>query len=230
MRVSAKADYALRAVIELAVIGSDGPVKGERVAQAQEIPLKFLENILGDLRHAGIVRSQRGVDGGYWLARPADEITVAEVIRGVEGPIANVRGVGPEQVEYAGSAERLRDVWIAVRANLRAVLEQVTIADLANGDLPTLTARVQDDLRTLLGAKGEPTFRAFHLWPKAIPQYDLTYSRFKDIMDEAERRNPGLALAGSYREGVALTEAIGSGEEAAVRLATTVPEAGAAPT
>ena len=101
--------------------------------------------------------------------------------------------------------------------------------DLANGDLPTLTARVQDDLRTLLGAKGEPTFRAFHLWPKAIPQYDLTYGRFKDIMDEAERRAPGLALAGSYREGVAVAEAIGSGEEAAVRLAA-VPEAGAAST
>jgi Rrf2 family protein len=135
MRVSAKVDYALRAVIELAASG-DGPVKGERIAQAQEIPLKFLENILGDLRHAGIVRSQRGVDGGYWLGRPAEEITVAEVVRAVEGPIANVRGVGPEQVEYAGSAERLRDVWIAVRANLRAVLERVTIADLANGDLP----------------------------------------------------------------------------------------------
>ena len=128
MRVSAKVDYALRAVIELAASG-DGPVKGERIAQAQEIPLKFLENILGDLRHAGLVRSQRGVDGGYWLGRPAEEITVAEVVRAVEGPIANVRGVGPEQVEYAGSAERLRDVWIAVRANLRAVLEQVTIGD-----------------------------------------------------------------------------------------------------
>jgi Rrf2 family protein len=136
MRVSAKADYALRAVIELAVIGGESPVKGERIAQAQEIPLKFLENILGDLRHAGIVRSQRGVEGGYWLARPAEEITVAEVVRAVEGPIANVRGVGPEQVEYAGSAERLGEVWIAVRANLRAVLEEVTIADLARGELP----------------------------------------------------------------------------------------------
>jgi Rrf2 family protein len=136
MRVSAKADYALRAVIELAVIGGESPVKGERIAQAQEIPLKFLENILGDLRHAGIVRSQRGVEGGYWLARPAGEITVAEVVRAVDGPIANVRGVGPEQVEYAGSAEKLRDVWIAVRANLRAVLEHVTIADLARGELP----------------------------------------------------------------------------------------------
>jgi Rrf2 family protein len=136
MRVSAKADYALRATIELAAAG-DGPVKGERIAQAQEIPLKFLENILGDLRHAGIVRSQRGADGGYWLARPAQEISVADVVRAVEGPIANVRGVGPEAVEYAGSAERLREVWIAVRANLRAVLEHVTLADVANGELPS---------------------------------------------------------------------------------------------
>ena len=135
MRVSAKADYALRATIELAA-AADGPVKGERIAQAQEIPLKFLENILGDLRHAGIVRSQRGAEGGYWLARPAEEITVADVVRAVDGPIANVRGLGPESVEYAGSAERLRDVWIAVRANLRAVLEHVTLADVARGELP----------------------------------------------------------------------------------------------
>jgi Rrf2 family protein len=135
VRVSAKADYALRATIELAAAG-EGPVKGERIAQAQEIPLKFLENILGDLRHAGIVRSQRGAEGGYWLARPPDEITVADVVRAVDGPIANVRGLGPESVEYAGSAERLRDVWVAVRANLRAVLEQVTLADLARGELP----------------------------------------------------------------------------------------------
>jgi len=136
VRVSAKVDYALRASIELAAAGSDGPVKGERIAQAQEIPLKFLENILVDLKHAGIVRSQRGVEGGYWLARPAEEITVAEVVRAVEGPIANVRGIGPEKVEYSGSAERLRDVWIAVRASLRGVLEAVTLADLARGELP----------------------------------------------------------------------------------------------
>jgi Rrf2 family protein len=135
VRVSAKVDYALRATIELAAAG-DGPVKGERIAQAQEIPLKFLENILGDLRHAGIVRSQRGAEGGYWLARAPEEITVADVVRAVEGPIANVRGLGPESVEYAGSAERLRDVWIAVRANLRAVLEHVTLADVADGELP----------------------------------------------------------------------------------------------
>ena len=135
MRVSAKADYALRAAIELAAAG-DGPVKGERIAQAQEIPLKFLENILLELRHAGIVRSQRGVEGGYWLARPAEEVSLAEVIRAVEGPIANVRGVGPQDVEYGGAAGRLREVWIAVRASLRSVLEETTVADLARGELP----------------------------------------------------------------------------------------------
>ena len=135
MRVSAKADYALRAAIELAAAG-DGPVKGERIAQAQEIPLKFLENILLELRHAGIVRSQRGAEGGYWLARPAEEISLAEVVRAVEGPIANVRGIGPQDVEYAGAAGSLREVWIAVRASLRSVLEETTLADLARGELP----------------------------------------------------------------------------------------------
>jgi Rrf2 family protein len=144
MRVSAKVDYALRAVIELAATG-DGPVKGERIAQAQEIPLKFLENILGDLRHAGLVGSQRGAEGGYWLARPAEDVTVADVVRAVEGPIANVRGLGPETVQYVGSAEPLRDVWIAVRANLRAVLERVTIADLASADLPAAVAELTRD-------------------------------------------------------------------------------------
>src|SRR5690349_21230826 len=144
VRVSAKADYALRAVIELAA-SEDGPVKGEKIAQAQEIPLKFLENILGDLRHAGLVRSQRGVEGGYWLARPPEEITVAHVIRAVEGPIANVRGLRPDEVAYSGSAERLRDVWIAVRAGLRSVLEHVTLADLARKELPdTVEALIAD--------------------------------------------------------------------------------------
>jgi Rrf2 family protein len=136
MRISAKVDYALRAVVELAASGSDQPVKGERLAQAQEIPLKFLENILAELRHAGIVRSQRGVEGGYWLARPAGEISVADVIRAVEGPLANVRGLSPELLEYEGSAVPLRDVWIALRASLRSVLEEVTLADLASGELP----------------------------------------------------------------------------------------------
>ena len=144
MRVSAKVDYALRACAELAAAG-DGPVKGDRLAQAQQIPLKFLENILLDLKHAGLVHSQRGAEGGYWLARPPAEIPLAEVIRAVEGPIANVRGLRPEQVEYGGSAAPLRAVWIAVRANLRAVLEVVTLADLAAGRLPDEVAAIAAD-------------------------------------------------------------------------------------
>ncbi len=135
MRVSAKADYAIRAAVELAVAG-EGPVKGERLAQAQEIPSNFLENILSDLRNAGIVASRRGADGGYWLARPAAEVSLADIIRAVDGPLANVRGVRSEQVVYQGSAKQLRDVWVAVRASLRSVLENVTLADLAIGELP----------------------------------------------------------------------------------------------
>jgi Rrf2 family protein len=144
LRVSAKADYAVRAAVELAVAG-EGPIKGERIAHAQDIPLKFLENILLELRHAGLVRSQRGAEGGYWLARPPEEITLAEVIRAVEGPIANVRGEGPQDVEYAGSAARLKDVWIAVRANLRSVLEAVTVADVAHGELPAAVEELVRD-------------------------------------------------------------------------------------
>jgi len=144
MRVSAKVDYALRACAELAAAG-DGPVKGDRLAQAQQIPLKFLENILLDLKHAGLVQSQRGAEGGYWLSLSPEEISLAEVIRAVEGPIANVRGLRPEQVEYAGAAAPLRDVWIAVRANLRAVLEAVTLAEVAAGRLPDEVAAIAAD-------------------------------------------------------------------------------------
>lgn len=136
MRISAKVDYALRAAAELAAVAGRGPVKGEQIAQAQEIPLKFLENILLELRHAGVVQSQRGERGGYWLARAPEEISLAEVIRAVEGPLANVRGSRPESVAYAGAAASMREVWIAVRANLRAVLESVTLADVAGGTLP----------------------------------------------------------------------------------------------
>ena len=135
MRVSAKADYAIRAAVELAAAG-DGPTKGEQLARAQRIPSNFLENILGDLRNAGIVASRRGAEGGYWLARPADDVSLADVIRAVDGPLANVRGVRSEQLEYEGSSAGLRDVWVAVRASLRAVLEQVTLADVARGELP----------------------------------------------------------------------------------------------
>jgi Rrf2 family protein len=137
MRVSAKADYALRAAAELAVAEGRGPIKGEQLAHAQSIPPKFLENILLELRHAGLVHSQRGAEGGYWLARPAAEITLAEVIRAVEGPLANVRGARPEAVEYEGAAEPLRRVWVAVRSSLRGVLESVTLADVARGELPS---------------------------------------------------------------------------------------------
>ena len=145
MRVSAKVDYAVRAGAELAAAAGSGPVKGERIAQAQEIPLKFLENILLDLKHAGLVQSQRGVEGGYWLARAPEEISLADVIRAVEGPIANVRGMRSEEVEYAGAAAPLRDVWVAVRASLRAVLETVTLADLAAGRLPDEVAAIAAD-------------------------------------------------------------------------------------
>jgi Rrf2 family protein len=144
MRVSAKSDYAVRAAVELAAAGP-GPVKGDRLAQAQEIPLNFLENILVDLRNAGLVASKRGADGGYWLARPAEEITLADVIRAVDGPLANVRGVRSELITYQGSAERLRDVWVAVRASLRAVLEQVTVADVACGELPASVVALSAD-------------------------------------------------------------------------------------
>jgi Rrf2 family protein len=135
MRITAKVDYAVRAALELAA-ADGGPVKGERIAEAQGIPLKFLENILLELRHDGLVRSQRGPEGGYWLARPAAEIVIADVIRAVEGPLASVRGVPPEEVAYPGASEALRTVWVALRANLRAVLDKVTLADVVEGRLP----------------------------------------------------------------------------------------------
>jgi Rrf2 family protein len=135
MRVSAKADYAVRAAAELAASDGD-PVKGERLADAQDIPLQFLEHILLEMKHAGIVRARRGAKGGYWLAREADDITIADVIRAVEGPIANVQSAPPESISYRGNAEHLQEVWIAVRANLRAILETVTLADLVSGKLP----------------------------------------------------------------------------------------------
>jgi len=129
VRVSAKVDYALRACLELAA-SPPGPVKGERIATAQAIPPKFLENILLDLRQAGVVASRRGVEGGYWLARPAEEISVADVIRAVEGPIASVRGERPENVAYEGSAAALRETWLDLRAAMRGVLEETSLADL----------------------------------------------------------------------------------------------------
>jgi Rrf2 family protein len=145
MRISAKADYAVRAVVELAATDDAKPVKAERIATAQGIPLNFLENILGELRHAGLVRSHRGAEGGFRLAKPAADITIADVIRAVEGPLASVRGAPPEEQEYGGASEGLLRVWIAVRANLRKVVEQVTVADVAHGKLPRSIDKLAED-------------------------------------------------------------------------------------
>ena len=145
MRISAKADYAVRAAVELAAAADEKPIKAERIATAQGIPLNFLENILGELRHAGVVRSHRGAEGGFRLARPAVDITVADVIRAVEGPLASIRGGPPEEATYNGAAESLPRVWIAVRVNLRRVVEQVTIADVASGKLPAKIEKLTKD-------------------------------------------------------------------------------------
>jgi Rrf2 family protein len=136
VRITAKADYAVRAAVELAAAAPGEPVKADQIAEAQSIPLNFLENILAELRRAGIVESRRGAAGGSLLARAPEEISLADVIRAVEGPLANVRGLSPDLLEYGGSAERLRDVWVALRSSVRAVLEQVTLADVAKGELP----------------------------------------------------------------------------------------------
>ena len=143
MRISAKTDYAVRALLELAAAESP-PLKRDEIAGAQAIPVKFLESILAELKHGGIVSSQRGADGGYWLARPADEITVAEVMRVVEGPLASVREQRPEDLEYEGTAEHLREVWVALRANMRDVLENTTLADIVGNDLPSDVVELTD--------------------------------------------------------------------------------------
>ena len=135
MRVSAKAEYAVRAAMELAAAES-GPVKKSAIVASQRIPGKFLENILAELRHAGLVESQRGSDGGYWLAKPPAEISVADVMRAVEGPLASVRSQRPEALEYDGLAEPLQKVWVALRASIRDVLEHVSLEDLVAGKLP----------------------------------------------------------------------------------------------
>ena|SRR5438132_11383662 len=143
MHVSARSDYAIRAAAELAAAGD--AMKGDRIAEAQSIPLKFLENVLLELKHAGIVSSRRGASGGYLLARPASEISLADVIRAVDGPMANVRGQRPEEVEYAGPAAPLREVWVAVRASLREVLEATSLADLVAGQLPPRVGELTAD-------------------------------------------------------------------------------------
>ena len=141
MRISAKADYAVRAALELAA-AEGPPVKAERVAEAQGIPLKFLENILVDLRQGGIVTSHRGPEGGYRLDRPADQITLADVIREVDGPLASIHGDRPEATEYRGAAEELQKVWVALRASMRSVLEGVTLADVVERRVPAEVLRL----------------------------------------------------------------------------------------
>jgi Rrf2 family protein len=145
MRVTAKVDYTVRAAIELADADRANPIKGERIAREQGIPMKYLENILGELKRSGLVGSQRGADGGYWLAQPADKVSVAELIRAVEGPLANVRGIRPEDVEFEGRAMPLQRLWVCVRASLRHVLEEVTVADLVAGELPPAVDALADD-------------------------------------------------------------------------------------
>jgi Rrf2 family protein len=145
VRISAKADYAVRAAVELASAPDQKPVKAVRIAEAQDIPLNFLENILGELRHAGIVRSHRGADGGFRLAKPADRLAIADIIRAVEGPLASVRGGPPEETAYPGNSQALPRVWIAVRANLRRVVEHVTVADVASGKLPAAIEKLAQD-------------------------------------------------------------------------------------
>ena len=145
MRVSAKADYAIRAAAELAAADAAVPMKAERIADAQGIPIKFLETILLELKHAGIVRSQRGPEGGYALAQDADRINLADIIRAVDGPLANVRGDRPENTSYTGAAKPLTNVWIAVRVALRQILETTTLADVASGRLPDRVTRLGEE-------------------------------------------------------------------------------------
>ena len=146
MRVTAKVDYAVRATMVLARAAAEGrPVKGELIGTEQAIPVKYLENILSELRQSGLVRSLRGADGGYWLAKPADQVAIADIIRAVEGPLATVRGERAEQLAYGPGAGSLQDLWIAVRASLRSVLEQVTLAQLVDGSLPPQVQALVDD-------------------------------------------------------------------------------------
>lgn len=151
MRTTAKVDYAVRAALELArahpLDGSrPAPVTRQQLAEAQDIPSKFLENILSDLKRSRLVGSVRGAEGGYWLQRSPAEISMADLIRAVEGPLADVRGMRPDELDYDDDLEVLQRAWIAVRANLRAVLENVTLEHLSDGQLPkSVEALASDD-------------------------------------------------------------------------------------
>ena len=144
MEISARAEYAVRALAELASNGG-GPLTVADLAAAQDIPARFLQNILQQLRQRSLVLSQRGADGGYRLARPADEISIADILRAIDGPLAAVRGERPESVHYQGSAEPLSEVWLALRVSMRAVIEHVSLAQLVDGPLPTNVTSLVDD-------------------------------------------------------------------------------------
>ncbi|WP_030772729.1 MULTISPECIES: RrF2 family transcriptional regulator [unclassified Streptomyces] len=144
MRISARADYAVRAALQLAASQDDGPVKAEAIADAQDIPHKFLEAILNDMRRGGLVLSQRGGNGGYRLAKPAGSISIADVVRVVDGPLVSVRGVRPPDLSYTGPAQALLPLWIALRANVREILDGVTLADVASSDLPAGVSALAD--------------------------------------------------------------------------------------
>ncbi|MFE9773618.1 RrF2 family transcriptional regulator [Streptomyces sp. NPDC005931] len=144
MRISARADYAVRAALQLAASHDGGPMKAEAIADAQDIPHKFLESILNDMRRGGLVLSQRGGNGGYRLAKPAESISIADVIRVVEGPLVSVRGVRPPELSYTGPAESLLPLWIALRSNVREILEGVSLADVASAQLPAHVTALAD--------------------------------------------------------------------------------------
>lgn len=149
MRITAKVDYAVRAAVELAAAQASRPgeratLTGEAIATAQSIPTRFLESILAELRRSGIVASQRGSEGGYWLARAADDVSVADIIRAVEGPLADVHGAPPEEAAYEGAARELQRVWVATRVALREVLETTSLASIADGELPPAVAALAD--------------------------------------------------------------------------------------
>ncbi|MGB2756696.1 MAG: Rrf2 family transcriptional regulator [Acidimicrobiia bacterium] len=145
MYISARADYVTRALLVLAAAPDGGPVTAASIAEQQHMPQKFVENSLVDLKKSGLVSSVRGNAGGFKLARPAAEITVADIIRAVDGPLAEIRGERPETMVYEGPAEHLQHVWVAVRASLRAVLEHVTLEQIVGGELPPPTTQFSDD-------------------------------------------------------------------------------------
>jgi Rrf2 family protein len=152
MQIAAKVEYGVRAMLVLAV--AEKPLTTDEIAKAQDLPSRFLGAIMTDLRRAELVASQRGVSGGYRLARPAEKILLAEIMRALDGPLAGVRGDRPEQVGYEGSAKHLQDVWIAARAALRQVLDHVTLAEIASGNLPEAVTNLTRDPQSWISIRG----------------------------------------------------------------------------